>query len=181
MPISRDFIYLSFNQGIFYNYFIFLSHTEARKIVEEKVVNTDSSRTEAYSGKKPKRPFSVLIADDEEYILAFVGIKLKVSGYQVATATDGVQALEMIKDKVPDLVIIDLIMPRLDGPGLLKEIRKFSSVPVIILTAVDAQDVVIKELRPGADDYLHKPFNPDELVARIEAIRNRNKDSGLTA
>jgi DNA-binding response OmpR family regulator len=85
----------------------------------------------------------------------------------------------MIKDKVPDLVIIDLIMPRMDGPRLLKEIRKFSSVPVIILTAVDAQDVVIKELRAGADDYLHKPFNPDELVARIEAIRRRNNGNDM--
>ena len=126
---------------------------------------------------KVATPFSVMIVDDEEYILAFVVIKLKVSGYQVSTAADGVQALEILKDKVPDLVVIDLIMPRMDGPRLLKEIRKFSKVPVIILTAVDAQDVIIKELRAGTDDYLHKPFNPDELVERIEAIRKRQSRS----
>ena len=148
-------------------------------MVKDKKMSTNVSKTEAFIEKQMKTPYSVLIADDEEYILAFVGIKLKVSGYQVSTASDGIQALEMIKNKVPDLVIIDLIMPRLDGPGLLKEIRKFSSVPVIILTAVEAQDAIIKELRAGVDDYLHKPFNPDELVARIEAIRKRNQDSGL--
>jgi two-component system KDP operon response regulator KdpE len=142
-------------------------------------MNTDVSGAKTCAEKKVETPFNVLVVDDEEYILAFVGIKLKVSGYQVSTATDGVQALEMIKDKVPDLVIIDLIMPRMDGPRLLKEIRKISSVPVIILTAVDAQDVVIKELRSGADDYLHKPFNPDELVARIEAIRRRNNGNNM--
>ena len=144
-----------------------------------KKMNTNVARAQAFVGKKIETPFSVLLVDDEEYILAFVRIKLQVSGYQVSTATDGVQALEMIKDKVPDLVIIDLIMPRMDGPRLLKEIRKFSSLPVIILTAVDAQDVVIKELRAGADDYLHKPFNPDELVARIEAIRRRNNGNDM--
>jgi len=142
-------------------------------------MNTNVAKAQAFVEKKIETPFSVLLVDDEEYILAFVRIKLQVSGYQVSTATDGVQALEMIKDKVPDLVIIDLIMPRMDGPRLLKEIRKFSSVPVIILTAVDAQDVVIKELRAGADDYLHKPFNPDELVARIEAIRRRNNGNDM--
>jgi DNA-binding response OmpR family regulator len=142
-------------------------------------MNTNVSRAQPFVEKKIETPFSVLLVDDEEYILAFVRIKLQVSGYRVSTATDGVQALEMIKDKVPDLVIIDLIMPRMDGPRLLKEIRKFSSVPVIILTAVDAQDVVIKELRAGADDYLHKPFNPDELVARIEAIRRRNNGNDM--
>jgi two-component system KDP operon response regulator KdpE len=141
-------------------------------------MNIETSKSQTQVEKKVEKPFSVLIADDEEFILAFVSIKLKVSGYQVSTATDGLQALEMIKDKVPDLVIIDLIMPRMDGPRLLREIRKFSNVPVIILTAVDAQDSIIKELRAGADDYLHKPFNPDELVARIEAIRRRNKDTG---
>ena len=131
--------------------------------------------------RKEEKPFSVLVVDDEEYILAFIGIRLKVSGYQVLTANDGIQALEILRNKVPDIVIIDLIMPRMDGPTLLKEIRKSSSVPVIILSAVDSQDVVMRELREGADDYLHKPFNPDDLVARIETIRKRQQHSGSTA
>jgi DNA-binding response OmpR family regulator len=128
--------------------------------------------------KKEPKPFSILVVDDEEYILAFIGIRLKVSGYKVFTARNGQQALEILKTKPQDLVILDLLMPRMDGPTLLKEIRKFSSVPVIILSAVDSLDIVASELREGANDYLHKPFNPDDLVARIEAIRKRQQDSG---
>jgi two-component system, OmpR family, response regulator RpaB len=141
-------------------------------------MKTDISKLDVYYVKKNTKPFSVLLVDDEEYILAFVGIKLKLSGYQVLTAGDGIEALEILKNMIPDLVIIDLIMPRMDGPSLLKEIRKFSLVPVIILSAVDSQDIVIRELRQGADDYIHKPFNPDELVTRIEAIRHRRDNSG---
>lgn len=130
------------------------------------------------SDKIETKPFSVLVVDDEEYILAFIGIRLKVSGYQVLTAADGLQALEIIRNRVPDLVVIDLIMPRMDGPTLLKEIREFSSVPVIILSSIESHDVIVQELLNGADDYIHKPFNPDELVARIEAVRRRLQNPG---
>jgi DNA-binding response OmpR family regulator len=131
--------------------------------------------------KKEPKPFSILVVDDEEYILAFVGIRLKVSGYKVLTARSGPQALEILKSKPQDLVILDLLMPRMDGVHLLKEIRKFSSVPVIILSAIAPEDILSPELRQSADDYIHKPFNPDELVARIEAIRKRQQDSGPAA
>jgi two-component system KDP operon response regulator KdpE len=127
------------------------------------------------------KPFSVLVVDDEEYILAFIGIRLKVSGYKVLTAADGIQALEIIRNIVPDLVVIDLIMPRMDGPTLLKEIREFSSVPVIILSSIESHDVIVQELLNGADDYIHKPFNPDDLVARIEAVRRRLQNPGHAA
>lgn len=130
--------------------------------------------------KKEPKPFSILVVDDEEYILAFIGIRLKVSGYKVLTARNGSQALEILKSKPQDLVILDLLIPRMDGVHLLKEIRKFSSVPVIILSAIESQDVLSHELREGADDYLHKPFNPDEMVARIEAVRRRQQNSGST-
>jgi DNA-binding response OmpR family regulator len=133
------------------------------------------------SDKIETKPFSVLVVDDEEYILAFIGIRLKVSGYQVLTAADGLQALEIIRNRVPDLVVIDLIMPRMDGPTLLKEIREFSSVPVIILSSIESHDVIVQELLNGADDYIHKPFNPDELVARIEAVRRRLQNPGHAA
>jgi len=154
--------------------FMIISADERMKSME-----TESKLGFCRAGKEAK-PFSVLLVDDEEYILAFVEIKLRVSGYQVSTASDGVQALEMIKGRIPDLVIIDLIMPRMDGTNLLKEIRKFSSVPVIILSAVDPQDAIIRELGDGIDDYIHKPFNPDDLVARIEAIRRRKQGPGST-
>ena len=117
--------------------------------------------------------FRILVVDDEERIVHFLSTKLKASGYEVLTAGDGVAGLEQAQAQEPDLIVLDLLMPRMDGLEMLKELRSFSSVPVIILTAKGADADRIKGLRLGADDYLPKPFNPDELVARIEAIRRR--------
>ena len=117
--------------------------------------------------------FRILVVDDEERILNFLNSKLKASGYEVLTARDGREGLEQAQAQEPDLIILDLLMPRMDGMEMLKELRSFSSVPVIILTAKGADADRIKGLQLGADDYLPKPFNPDELVARIEAIRRR--------
>jgi two-component system KDP operon response regulator KdpE len=115
----------------------------------------------------------ILIVDDEERILNFLSTKLKALGYGVLTASNGLEALEQAQAQEPDLIVLDLIMPKMDGFETLKELRSFSSVPVIILSAKGADVDKIKGLGLGADDYLQKPFNPDELVARIEAIRRR--------
>jgi two-component system KDP operon response regulator KdpE len=117
--------------------------------------------------------FRILVVDDEVRILNFLSTKLKASGYEVLTAPDGVRGLEQAQAQEPDLVVLDLLMPRMDGLEMLKQLRTFSPVPVIILTAKGADTDRIKGLQLGADDYLPKPFNPDELVARIEAIRRR--------
>jgi DNA-binding response OmpR family regulator len=117
--------------------------------------------------------FRILVVDDEERIVHFLTTKLKASGYEVLTAGDGVKGLEQLHAQEPDLVVLDLLMPRMNGLEMLKELRSFSTVPVIILTAKGADADRIKGLHLGADDYLPKPFNPDELVARIEAIRRR--------
>jgi DNA-binding response OmpR family regulator len=117
--------------------------------------------------------FRILVVDDEERIVRFLTTKLKASGYEVLTAGDGVKGLEQAQAQEPDLVVLDLLMPKMNGLEMLKELRSFSTVPVIILTAKGADADRIKGLRLGADDYLPKPFNPDELVARIEAIRRR--------
>jgi len=114
-----------------------------------------------------------LIVDDEERIINFLRTKLKASGYEVFTACNGVDALEQAHSQEPDLVVLDLLMPRMDGFEFLKEVRNFSGVPVIILSAREADADKIRGLQLGADDYLPKPFNPDELVARIEAVRRR--------
>jgi DNA-binding response OmpR family regulator len=119
--------------------------------------------------------FRILVVDDEERIVHFLTTKLKASGYEVLTAGDGVSGLEQVQAQEPDLVVLDLLMPKMNGLEMLKELRSFSSVPVIILTAKGADADRIKGLQLGADDYLPKPFNPDELVARIEAIRRRLK------
>lgn len=117
--------------------------------------------------------FRILAVDDEERILNFLKSKLKASGYEVITASNGIEALELAQAQEPDLIVLDLLMPKMDGFETLKELRSFSAVPVIILTARDADADKIKGLTQGADDYLLKPFNPDELIARIEAIRRR--------
>ena len=117
--------------------------------------------------------FRTLIVDDEERIVNFLKSKLKASGYEVLTASNGVEGLEQAQAQEPDLIVLDLLMPKMDGLEMLKELRSFSAVPVIILTAKGADADRIKGLQVGADDYLPKPFNPDELVARIEAVRRR--------
>jgi two-component system KDP operon response regulator KdpE len=117
--------------------------------------------------------FHILIVDDEPRIVNFLRSKLKASGYEVLTASNGVEGLEQAQAQEPDLIVLDLLMPKMDGLEMLKQLRTFSVVPVIVLTAKGADTDRIKGLQLGADDYLPKPFNPDELVARIETIRRR--------
>ena len=117
--------------------------------------------------------FSILLVDDEERIINFLKTKFKLLNYEVFTAGNGVEAIEQVQGQEPDLVVLDVIMPKMDGFQTLKELRSFSPVPVIMLSARGDDSDRIKGLGLGADDYLPKPFNPDELVARIEAIRRR--------
>ncbi len=119
------------------------------------------------------KQFRVLVVDDESRILNFLTSKLKASGYGVLTASSGIEALEQVQAQEPDLVVLDVVMPTKDGFETLKELRRFSSVPTIILSARESNADKVKGLRLGADDYLAKPFSPDELVARIEAVRRR--------
>ena len=119
------------------------------------------------------RKFTILIVDDDERILNFLRLKLNASGYRVLTATNGVEALEQVQAQEPHLVVLDILMPKMDGLETLKELRSFSAIPVIILTAIGADADRIRGLKLGADDYLPKPFNPDELLARIEAVIRR--------
>jgi DNA-binding response OmpR family regulator len=119
------------------------------------------------------KQFRVLVVDDEQRILKFLELKLKASGYGVLTASSGAEALEQVQAQEPDLVVLDVLMPKKDGFETLKELRAFSSVPVIILSAKEAESDKVRGLKLGADDYLAKPFSPDELVARIEAVRRR--------
>jgi len=117
--------------------------------------------------------FVILLVDDEDRILNFLKTKLKLLAYEVILARDGVEALEQAQGQDPDLVVLDVMMPKKDGFETLRELRTFSSVPVIMLSARGDDADRIKGLGLGADDYIAKPFNPDELVARIEAIRRR--------
>ena len=120
----------------------------------------------------------VLIIDDDEKLRKLVREYLEGYGFQVATLSDGLGAVEKIRDESPDIVILDVMMPGRDGLDVLKEIRTKHTVPVMMLTAKgeDADRIVGLEL--GADDYLPKPFNPRELLARIKAVTRRAPSQG---
>jgi len=124
-------------------------------------------------GEIAVKRFRILVVDDDERILNFLRVKLNALGYEVLTASDGIEALEQAQAQEPDLIVLDVIMPRMDGFEALKKLRSFSSVPLIMLSARGNDVDKIKGLGFGADDYLQKPFNPDELVARMEAVRRR--------
>src|ERR1700716_33295 len=120
-------------------------------------------------------PQKVLVVDDEDHILELARLYLSREGYQIETVTDGAQALARFGQVKPDLVVLDIMLPNVDGLTICREIRKTSQVPIIMLTARD--EVTDKEvgLELGADDYLIKPFHPQELVARAKALVRRAK------
>jgi DNA-binding response OmpR family regulator len=124
------------------------------------------------------KQFRILLVDDEKRILNFLSSKLVAAGYDVLTAGNGYEALEQAQAQEPDLVVLDVLMPKMSGLEVLKQLRTFSATPVIILSAKGADADRIKGLTSGADDYLPKPFNPDELLARIEAVRRRLAPGG---
>jgi DNA-binding response OmpR family regulator len=111
----------------------------------------------------------LLVVDDEESLLKLLRVNLSLEGYKVITAADGMAALEMFREHQPDLCILDIMMPGLDGFGVLKAIREQSSVPVIMLTASGEVEHLRETLLCGADDYVMKPFSLEELAARIRA------------
>ncbi len=116
---------------------------------------------------------TILVVDDEKNIVQLARLYLNKEGYRVEAAYDGAQALEKAKSVRPDLIVLDLMMPELDGLAVCKELRKSSNVPIIILTARGDDVDRIVGLELGADDYVTKPFNPRELVARVKAVLRR--------
>ncbi len=115
----------------------------------------------------------VLVADDDEHIVELVSMYLTKAGYIVEAAADGDEALKKTKELQPVLLVLDIMMPGPDGLQVCRTLRRRSSVPVILLTARTSDIDKIAGLRFGADDYVTKPFNPDELVARVEAVLRR--------
>jgi DNA-binding response OmpR family regulator len=120
-------------------------------------------------------PSRVLVVDDERNIVQLVRLYLSKEGFDVDSAFDGKQALERVHNHRPDLIVLDLMMPEMDGLTVCRELRKTTNVPIIILTArTDDVDKVVG-LELGADDYVTKPFNPRELVARVKAVLRRSQ------
>ncbi len=120
----------------------------------------------------------ILVADDEASIRRILETRLKMVGYEVVVAEDGEEAVEVFNKTNPDLVVLDVMMPKMDGYGVTREIRRTSDVPIIILTALGDVSERITGLELGADDYVIKPFSPKELEARVKAVlrRTTNKE-----
>lgn len=123
--------------------------------------------------KGKKSPVRVMVVDDEENILKSIEVYLKMEGFEVVAASDGEKALKMLKSLTPDIIVLDLMMPVIDGYGVitrLREKKEWSSIPVIILTACGQDSDVLKGYRSGASCYMTKPFNLNELVDNINLI-----------
>jgi DNA-binding response OmpR family regulator len=119
-----------------------------------------------------KKP-TIVAADDDPQLLRLVTRNLEFEDYEVLPASDGQQALTQIEAHSPDLVLLDVMMPRMDGFTVCQRVREFSSVPIIIVTARGQDQDKIRGLDLGADDYLTKPFSVDELLARVRAVLRR--------
>jgi len=121
------------------------------------------------------RKANILAVDDEPHVLKLIKANLESSGYKVLTASDGEQAVAMVSQELPDLVILDLMLPKMDGYAVCQRIRESSAVPVIMLTARSAEVDLVHGFEVGADDYLTKPFSVTELLMRVQAVLRRSK------
>ncbi len=117
----------------------------------------------------------ILVVDDEERMVRFIRLNLEHDGFRVIEAFNGTQALDKVRSNLPDLVILDIMMPDIDGFEVLRILREVSSVPVIMLTAKGEEDDRVRGLELGADDYITKPFSPRELVSRVRAVLRRTE------
>src|SRR5690606_23462187 len=125
----------------------------------------------------PVRPV-VLIADDDASVLKLVRLQLVDEGFRVVTASDGEEAIQRAIDERPDIVVLDLMLPDISGFEVLNRLRERGPIPVILLTGKTRDTDKIRGLEMGADDYLSKPFNPEELAARVRAVLRRARREG---
>jgi len=119
--------------------------------------------------------YKILVVDDEKRMVRFIQLNLEQDGFQVITAYNGTEAIEQVRTQLPDLILLDIMMPDINGFDVLKKIREVNKVPVIMLTAKGEEEDRIQGLELGADDYITKPFSPRELVSRIRAVLRRTK------
>jgi DNA-binding response OmpR family regulator len=115
----------------------------------------------------------ILVVDDEPRMIGFIRMNLELEGHQVLEAHSGIAALDAVRTQLPDLILLDVMMPELDGFETLRMLREFSSIPVIMLTAKGEENDKVYGLELGADDYVTKPFGPRELSSRIKAVLRR--------
>ena len=120
--------------------------------------------------------YLILVVDDEKRMVRFIRLNLEQDGFKAISAYNGTEALEEVRKNLPDLVLLDVMMPDIDGFEVLRKIRLASNVPVIMLTAKGEEDDRIRGLELGADDYITKPFSPREMVSRVKAVLRRTEE-----
>ncbi len=125
----------------------------------------------------PAKKTTIVTADDDPQLLRLMTRNLEFEDYHVLTASDGKQALDLIEQHQPDAVLLDVMMPKMDGFTVCQRVREFSSVPIILVTARGQDQDKVRGLDMGADDYLTKPFSVDELLARVRAVLRRSQFS----
>ncbi len=123
----------------------------------------------------PNRSADILVVDDDRRITSMLSRALRAEGYDVRTANDGSEGLTRVRERQPDLVVLDLLMPAVDGIEVCRRLREESDLPILILTAKDETEDRVHGLDSGADDYLVKPFALDELLARVRALLRRRE------
>ena len=123
----------------------------------------------------------ILVADDDEHIVELVSMYLRRAGYRVEAAYDGDEALQKARDLAPALLVLDVMMPGPDGLQVCRSLRRRGNIPIVLLTARSSDIDKVAGLRFGADDYVTKPFNPDELMARVDAVLRRTKGGAVEA
>jgi DNA-binding response OmpR family regulator len=121
----------------------------------------------------PEKKTTILTADDDRQLLQVITLNLQLEGYEVLLARDGKQAIEQIETHAPDLVLLDVMLPKMDGFTVCQHVRTFSTVPIIMITARGRNQDKVRGLDLGADDYLTKPFSMEELLARVRAALRR--------
>ncbi|MDP2718990.1 MAG: response regulator transcription factor [Dehalococcoidia bacterium] len=140
-----------------------------------KTRNVACSKNERKVTSMSSRKIKILSVDDDIYILRMVRRTLEPEGYQVTSADNGESALDAFDKDIPDLVLLDIRMPGMDGITVCRRIRELSDIPIIMVTAMSGDDEKVEGLEAGADDYITKPFSIKELVARVRAVLRRSR------
>jgi len=125
--------------------------------------------------------YLILVVDDEQRMVRFIRLNLEHDGFRVISAFTGSEAVDLVRNELPNLVLLDIMLPDIDGFEVLRRIRQISSIPVIMLTAKGEEDDRVRGLEGGADDYVTKPFSPRELVSRVRAVLRRTEAPGTGA
>ncbi len=124
-------------------------------------------------GEQRERKYRILVVDDEPRMVRFIRLNLEQDGFETLAAFNGKEALDKVREQLPDLVLLDVMLPDMDGFEVLRLIREISDVPVIMLTARSDEEDIVRGLKLGADDYITKPFSPRVLTSRIQAVLRR--------